>query len=115
MIQENIKNEKMKGYIFLQEMYEDVYYPNFLVDMGKEVLIELCLQIETQAPQNLEELYKLTHAATEKFNDLEEVFDKNDSEIETVARECIGRDFDFIAKAYNFEADGEELIFGRNW
>lgn len=84
--------------------------------MGKDILIDLCFQIESEQPKSLEELYKLTHAATEKFNDLEEVFEENDSEIETAARDCIGTDFLYIANSYGFaEADNEELIATRDW
>jgi hypothetical protein len=44
------------------------------------------------------------------------VFYENDSEIETVARDCIGMDFEFIANAYGFEnVDVEELIATRDW
>jgi hypothetical protein len=47
---------------------------------------------------------------------LQEEFYENDSEIETNARECIGADFDFVAKSYGFEdADMEELIATRDW
>ncbi len=113
--QEDIKNPKIKSYPFLKEMYEDGYYPDFLVDKGKGILIELCVQIEDAEPKDLEQLYELTHAATDRFNELQEEFDENDSEIETVARECIGADFDFIAKSYGFDADVEELIGTRDW
>ncbi len=114
--QEELTNEKTKNYSFLEEMYQDAYFPKNCVDMGKEILIDLCVQIEDNSPSGLEELYKLTHAATERFNDLAVVFDDHDSEIETVARDCIGNDFSFIAASYGFvEADGEELISGRDW
>ena len=114
--QKELTNEKIKNYSFLDEMYKDDYFPNVCVDMGKEILIDLCFQIERENPKNLGELYKLTHIATEKFNDLEEVFDENDSEIETVARDCIGTDFLFIANSYGFnDADNEELIATRDW
>ncbi len=114
--QKDLTNEKVKNYSFLNEMYQDEYFPNDCVDMGKEILIDLCFQIEEQTPKTLEDLYKLTHTATEKFNDLEEVFYENDSEIETVARDCIGTDFEFIANSYGFtNADVEELIATREW
>ena len=96
-------------------MYSDSYFPKFLVDKGKAILVDLCLQIENEQPKNLEDLYKLTHAATEKFNDLEKVFDANGSEIETAARESIAADFEFIAHTYGYKADVEELIAPRNW
>jgi hypothetical protein len=58
----------------------------------------------------------LTHSATEKFNDLENVFYENGSEIETAAREAICEDFRQIARAYGFEnADSEELVGTREW
>lgn len=113
--QTELKNELVKSHTFLKEMYEDDYFPNLLVDKGKNILIDLCFQIEQKQPQTLKELYNLTHSATNKFNALQEEFEENDSEIETVARECVAMDFEFIAKAYNFEADTEELIATRDW
>lgn len=111
-----ITNEKMKEYPFLEQMEGEDFYPQFLVERGKGILVQLCLQIEQDKPQTLDDLYVHTHAATDKFNDLEIEFFKNDSEIETIAREAIGADFDYIAKAYGFaNADGEELIGTRNW
>jgi predicted DNA-binding WGR domain protein len=114
--QKELTNEKTRNHLFLKEMYEDQYFPNNCVDMGKEILIDLCFQIEKTLPKSLEELYKLTHIATEKFNDLQEDFEDNDSEIETAARDCIGENFAFIANSYGFnEADTEELIATREW
>ncbi len=113
--QEELENATVKKHIFLKEMYEDAYFPNKLVDRGKAILVGLRFEIEQQQPQSLDSLYELTHAATDKFNDLEEAFEEADSEIETGARECIAQDFEFVAKAYGFEADIEELIATREW
>jgi hypothetical protein len=111
-----LKNEKIRDHEFLKEMYEDEYFPDFLVDKGRDILVDLCFQIEQSQVSSLEELYKLTHAATEKFNELESEFEDNDSEIETAAREYIAMDFEFISHSYGFtEADVEELILPRNW
>jgi hypothetical protein len=110
-----ITNEKLKNYTFLKEMYQDSYFPTVLVDQGKQILVNLCEKIESQKPKDEYELYVLTHLATEEFNRLAEKFDENDSEIETVARDCIGMDFSFIAEAYGFDADTEELIAPRDW
>lgn len=110
-----ITNEKMKGYPFLKEMYGDSYFPDHLVDKGRSILIKLCIGIETIKPQNLEGLYKLTHAATEEFNHLAEEFYDHDSEIETAARDAIGMDFFNIAENYGYNADIEELIAPRDW
>jgi len=115
MSQDDIKNEALQNYSFLEDMYRDPYFPNFLVDKGKKILVDLCLQIEKENPKDLSELYTLTHAATNKFNDLENEFGENGSEIETGARESIAMNFEFIAKAYGFDADIEELIATRYW
>nr|WP_206535849.1 DUF5713 family protein [Proteus sp. ZN5] len=64
----------------------------------------------------LAELYILTQETTDLFNELAEEFYEEDSEIETVARECIAEDFGVIADGYGFEdADIEELIATRDW
>ncbi|MEY3240376.1 MAG: hypothetical protein RIR11_1814 [Bacteroidota bacterium] len=115
MAQNDIKNEKLKNYSFLEGMYQDSYFPDFLVDKGRAILIELCIQIEEKKPKNLPELYELTHAATQKFNDLDEEFGENDSEIETAGAVLIANDFEFIANAYGFDADIEALIATRYW
>lgn len=115
MNQNGLNNEKVKNYEFLEEMYKDDYFPNTLVNKGKQILIDLCAKIESEYPKSPEELYSLTQAATDQFNDLQEEFNKHDSEIETAARECIASDFEFIAKAYGFKADTEMLIATRDW
>ena len=111
-----ITNAKLKDYPFLQAMYRDSYFPDHLVDKGRQILIQLCETIEAVQPQDEAQLYALTHAATDQFNALAEEFNENDSEIETAARDCIGTDFGFIATAYGFAgADLEELIATRDW
>jgi Family of unknown function (DUF5713) len=108
-----ITNQSLQEYKFLADMYQDQYFPAFLVDKGKAILVRLCEKIEKERPLNTSALYTLTHAATEEFNRLAEEFDDNGSEIETAAREAIAGDF--IAKAYGFDADVEELIAPRDW
>ncbi|GAA0952744.1 DUF5713 family protein [Nonomuraea longicatena] len=109
-------NQQITGHAFLKDMYEDGYYPDHVVDKGREILLRLCESIEAERPSDLAALYVLTQAATEKFNELEAEFEAADSEIETVAREVIGDDFCFVASAYGFaDADREELIASREW
>ena len=110
-----IQNPKILSHPFLQEMERDAYFPKAQVAKGQAILRKLCESIEASKPQSLEQLYALTHAATEEFNELGEEFEEHGSEIETVARDCIGGDFEFIATSYGFEADTEELIAPREW
>ena len=110
-----ITNAAMTNHSFLAEMYKDAYFPDLCVDRVKEVLVGMCERIEREKPADLDALYRLSHAATEQINDLEELFFEHESEIETGAREAIAADFASIARAYGFDADVEQLIAPRNW
>ncbi|WP_372406281.1 DUF5713 family protein [Streptomyces luteireticuli] len=111
-----ISNQHVTAHAFLRGLYEDDYYPDHVVDRGKAVLLRLCENIEADAPVDLAALYALTRAATEEFNGLEAEFEAAGSEIETMARDEIARDFWFIARVYGFtNADMEELIATREW
>lgn len=109
-------NEQVTGHAFLKALYRDGYYPDHLVDRGKEILLRLCERVEAERPDGLDALYALTRAATEEFNALQDAFWEADSDLETVAREEIAGDFGFVALAYGFQdADVEELIAARDW
>ncbi len=110
-----IKSTSILNHDFLECMYSDSYFPTFLVDKCKIILENLCVAIEANSPRSLDELYTLTHSSTNEINNLQEEFFQNNSEIETGARECLAEDFEFISKAYGFEADVEELIATREW
>lgn len=110
-----LTNEETRIYAFLEEMHNDTSYPVELVAKGQGILHDLCLQIEAAHPQTPEELFALTHAATEQFNQLNVEFEAQDSELETGARENIGKDMAFIAEAYGFQVDVEDLIENREW
>lgn len=110
-----ITNETLKDYAFLQDMYEDDYFPTFLVDKTKQILVNLCETIEAQKPVKNEALLELTEVATEEINVLAEEFLENDSEIVATARETICGDFVAIASAYGFDIDDEDLTAGRSW
>ena len=84
-----ITNDRLRNYPFLKEMYGDAYFPTFLVDKGKAILVRLCEAIETEKPADDESFLRLTHAATDEFNALAGEFEENDSELETGAREAI--------------------------
>ncbi|MCY9787062.1 DUF5713 family protein [Nocardiopsis sp. EMB25] len=111
-----ITNERLAEHPFLRAMYADGYYPDHVVDKGREVLVSLCERIEAQRPADLAALYRLTHGATNEFNALEPEFEEAGSEIETVAREAIAEEFWIVASAYGFaDADVEKLIATREW
>ncbi len=110
-----ITNAKMQKYHFLKDMYNDNYFPDFLVDKGKSIVVNLCEKIEAIQPKTHKELFELTHIATVAINDLNEEFGENDSELETSAREAIMGDFDNIVKMYGFDVDIDDVLAPRDW
>ena len=102
------------NYKLLDEMYQDEYFPDFLVDKVKaEVLkaISLLESGETDTEVIQEKLDEVVCA----INDLQEEFDENDSEIETVARDCIGKTVGYILEWFGIPIDTEEAIRERDW
>lgn len=103
-----------KNYKLLDEMYRDEYYPNFLVDKVKgelQKVIDLLETGETDTEVIQEKLDEVVCA----INDLQEEFDENDSEIETVARDCIGETVGYVLEWFGIPIDVEEAIRERDW
>lgn len=112
------KEKTMKAfdtnYKLLDEMYQDEYFPNFLVDKIEDELqkvIDLLEngEIDTEIVQ--EKLDEVVCA----INDLQDEFDENGSEIETVARDCIGETVGYILEWFDIPIDIEEAIRERDW
>lgn len=100
----------------LPGMTADGYFPDFLVDRVRAVLVEMCHEIAAKMPADLPALYAITCRATDRINDLQDDFYAHESEIETAAREDIADSFFRVAAAYGFpEAEVEELIATRDW
>ena len=102
------------NYKLLDEMYQDEYYPNFLVDKVKDELQKAINLLET-GETDTEIIQKKLDEATCAINDLQEEFDENDSEIETVARDCIGEPVGYILEWFGIPIDVEEAIRERDW
>jgi hypothetical protein len=101
---------------FLAGMYGDGYFPKFLVDKIKKILVSLCEDIESEAPRDTDSLFKLTHLTTARINELAAEFEESGSELETVAREVMAGDFDQIVRAYGFtDVDVEDVVAARDW
>ena len=77
------------NYKLLDEMYQDDYYPAFLVDKVKDELQKVIDLLEG-GETDIEVIQNTLDKAVCGINDLQDEFYENDSEIETVARDCIG-------------------------
>ena len=101
-------------YKLLDEMYRDEYYPDFLVDKVKDELQKVIGLLES-GETDTEAVQEVLDAAVCGINDLQEEFDENGSEIETVARECIAADVAYILEWFDIPIDTEEAIRERDW
>lgn len=102
------------NYRLLDEMYQDGYFPDFLVDKVKAELqkvIDLLENGETDTEVIQEKLDEAVCA----INDLQDEFNENDSEIETAARESIGETVGYILEWFGIPIDVEEAIRERDW
>ena len=103
-----------KNYKLLKEMYEDDYYPVFLVDKVRDELQKVIDLLET-GETNTDVIQEKLDEVVCAINDLQEEFDENDSEIETVARDSIGVTVDYILKWFGISIHIEEAIRERDW
>ncbi|MFJ8511603.1 DUF5713 family protein [Lysinibacillus xylanilyticus] len=104
----------MKEIIFLKGMYQDSYYPKFLVDKIKDLLEQIVRYLE-QGPYPLEDIQIKFDEITRAINDLEDEFSEHDSEIETVARDSIALTVIDILDVYNVKLDIEDALREREW
>ena len=78
-----------ENYRLLEDMYQDGYFPDFLVDKINTLVQNVITFLES-GERDIEKIQKKFDEMTIAINDLQEEFEENDSEIETGARESIG-------------------------
>lgn len=103
-----------ENYQLLEDMYQDGYFPDFLVDKVKELVQNVISYLET-GEQDLEKIQDQFDEMTLAINDLQEEFEENDSEMETAARDSIGETVDYILKWFQIDLDVEDAIQERDW
>lgn len=101
-------------YRLLEDMYQDEYFPDFLVDKVKALVQDVIVFLET-GERNLEKIQNKLDEVTLAINDLQEEFEDNDSEIETGARDSIGETVEYILKWFDIDIDVEDAIGERDW
>ncbi len=99
---------------YLYDMYEDEYFPNFLVDKLKTLMVELTTYLEPE-DKTVEQIQTKLDEIILKTNNLEQEFENNDSELETVARESIAETVDGILTYFDIPIDIETAIRKREW
>lgn len=101
-------------YKLLEDMYQDGYFPDVLVDKIKALIQEVIAFLET-GEQDLVKIQEKFDAMTLAINDLQEEFEKHGSEIETVARDSIGETVGYILQWFDLELEAEDAIGERDW
>lgn len=84
------------------------------MDKVKDELQKVIQLLET-GEKDIETIQELLDEAVCGINDLQEAYDENDSELETVARESIAASVAYILKWFDIPIDTEEAIRERDW
>lgn len=103
-----------QDYEYLAEMYQDGYFPNFLVDKLKALMLELVEYLEPE-DKSVDQIQEKLDEIILKTNELQEEFEENESELETVARESIAQTVKDILSYYEIPIETEEAIRERDW
>lgn len=103
-----------ENYILLEDMVNDEYYPEFLVEKVKGVIISVIKFLES-GETDLDIIQDKLNEMTLEINDLQEEFDENDSEIETIARDSIAVTIEYILDWFDINIDIETAIQERDW
>lgn len=101
-------------YKLLEDMYEDGYFPDFLVDKLRDLIENVITFLET-GEQDLQKIQEKFDGMTLAINDLEEEFEENGSELETAARESIGATVAYILQWFEINIGVEDAIRERDW
>ncbi|WP_285398346.1 DUF5713 family protein [Lysinibacillus sp. fls2-241-R2A-57] len=99
---------------YLVDMYEDTFFPTFLVDKLKLHIVKVVHFIE-ESTHTVEEIQEKLDEMTLAINELQNEFYENDSEIETFARDSIGLTVEEILQYFEIDIDIEEALRERDW
>lgn len=101
-------------YILLEELYEDSFYPDFLIDKIKYLLEDFITYL-AQQPTDLIEIGDKIYELVRSANSLQEEFLDNDSEYDNIARECLIQDLEYIIQWFHLPLNLEEVLAEREW
>jgi len=99
---------------YLSDMYEDSYYPSFLVDKI-QLNIRKVVDFIEEGNYSLEGVQEKLDEMTVANNELQNEFYQNESEIETVARDSIAITVEEILQYFEIDIDIEEALRERDW
>ena len=101
-------------YILLEELYEDSFYPDFLIDKIKYLLEDFINFVE-QKPKNMADVGDKIYDLIQNANSLQYEFLDNDSEYDNIAREYLIRNLEYIIQWFHLPINLEESLAEREW
>lgn len=101
-------------HILLEELYEDSFYPDFLIDKIKYLLEDFINFVE-QKPKNMADVGDKIYDLIQNANSLQYEFLDNDSEYDNIARECLIRNLEYIIQWFYLPINLEEALAEREW
>ena len=101
-------------HILLEELYEDSFYPDFLIDKIKYLLEDFINFVE-QKPKNMADVGDKIYDLIQNANSLQYEFLDNDSEYDNIARECLIRNLEYIIQWFHLQINLEEALAEREW
>jgi len=104
----------MNDFVYLKDMYNDNYYPTFLVDKIRDEINKV-VDYLSENSEDTDVIQKRFDRMTDRINDLQDVFHKNGSELETVARDSITTTVIDVLEFYDVDIDVEEALRNRDW
>lgn len=102
-------------YVLLQNMFEDTYYPQFLVEKIKWQFIHLIEFLEGTDVKEISLIQDKLDEFTIFINNLQQEFWDQDSEIETVASESIANTLEYILNWFKVDVGIEDALREREW
>lgn len=102
------------SYILVKDMASDKYYPKFLVERVRELIVPVIQMLE-QGETDLDIIQDKLDDMTRSINGLQGEFEENGSEIETGARESIAETIEYILEWFDIDIDVETALQEREW
>ena len=102
-------------YVLLQNMFEDTYYPQFLVEKIKWQFIHLIEFLEGTDVKEVSLIQDKLDEFTMFINNMQQEFWDQDSEIETVASESIANTLEYILNWFKVDVGIEDALREREW
>lgn len=99
----------MEDYVLLQDLYDDDYYPDSLVEELERELTGLVDFLEAgEADSTL--IQRKLDGMTSRINEIAEEFIENDSRIESMAAETLEADVSQILNEFGVDIEMEEAL-----